>query len=77
MLAVQNLSRLDLKQEVMLRTLDAKNDMKFFGKLPINKNTTELISERTLLYFKEYSKSYQTTETLFLQKCFTICNVIT
>ena len=40
MLAVQNLSRLDLKQEVMLRTLDAKNDMKlFFGKLPINKNT--------------------------------------
>jgi len=64
----------------MLRTLDDQNNMKFFGKLSINKinkSTTENISEKMLIYFKEYSKSEQTAQMLFLQKCFIICSLIT
>jgi len=59
MLAVQNLSRLALKQKVMLRTLDDQNHMKFltsYRSIEIHKNTAEIISERMVLYFERIFK---------------------
>jgi len=59
MLAVQNLSRLALKQKVMFRTLDDQNHVKLlisYRSIKIHNNTAEIISERTVLHFERIFK---------------------